>query len=87
MNSVTDIPEGMSYLIRKSPDQGVFATPRGLSQLTTSFVGNQCQGIHHILSFTSYINLHLDEIMCFIFRTICQRAFIKKQSTVRKTNG
>ena len=39
---------GMDCSIRRSPDQGVFATPRGLSQLTTSFVANQCQGIHHI---------------------------------------
>jgi hypothetical protein len=66
-------PKRMGYPIRKPPDQSVFATPRGLSQLATSFIDNQCQGIHHILSFTSYNTLHLDEIMCFIFRTICQR--------------
>lgn len=39
---------GMGYPIRKSPDQSVFATPRGISQLATSFVGNQCQGIHRM---------------------------------------
>jgi hypothetical protein len=39
----------MSYLIRKSPDHGVFATPRGLSQLTTSFISYQCQGIPCVL--------------------------------------
>jgi hypothetical protein len=33
--------------IRKSPDLGSFAPPRGLSQLTTSFVAFRCQGIHH----------------------------------------
>jgi hypothetical protein len=38
----------MGCPIRKSPDQCVFATPRGLSQLTTSFVASQCQGIRHI---------------------------------------
>ena len=38
----------VGYPIRKSPDQCVFATPRGLSQLATSFFGNQCQGIRHI---------------------------------------
>ena len=31
--------------IRKSTDQWIFAPPRGLSQLVTSFVGSWCQGI------------------------------------------
>ena len=31
--------------IRKFPDQWIFAPPRGLSQLITSFVGSWCQGI------------------------------------------
>ena len=31
--------------IRKSVDQCLFATPHSLSQLTTSFIGSQCQGI------------------------------------------
>jgi hypothetical protein len=34
--------------IRKSPDQSLFAAPRGLSQLVTSFVGFRRQGIHHM---------------------------------------
>ena len=34
------------YSIRKSPDQSVCATPRGLSQLTASFIVLRCQGIH-----------------------------------------
>ena len=33
------------FPIRKSPDQCVCATPRSLSQLVTSFIGSQCQGI------------------------------------------
>ena len=32
--------------IRKSADQCLLTTPRCLSQLTTSFFGSQCQGIH-----------------------------------------
>src|SRR5262245_57518744 len=32
--------------IRKSPDQSLFAAPRGLSQLTTSFFAVLRQGIH-----------------------------------------
>ena len=34
--------------IRKSPDQRLIASPRGLSQLTTSFIVFTYQGIHHM---------------------------------------
>ena len=33
------------FSIRKSAAKWIFAPPRGLSQLITSFVGSQCQGI------------------------------------------
>ncbi len=33
------------FPIQRSPDQRVFAPPRSLSQLITSFIGSQCQGI------------------------------------------
>jgi hypothetical protein len=42
------IPVKVGFPIRKSPDQSVCATPRSLSQLTTSFIAFKCQGIHHI---------------------------------------
>ena len=35
--------------IRKSPDRWIFAPPRGFSQLITSFIGCQCQGIRPAL--------------------------------------
>ena len=38
----------VGFPIRKSPDQRVFAAPRGLSQLTTSFFALRRQGIHHV---------------------------------------
>ena len=43
--------------IRKSADRGLFAAPRGLSQLVTSFVGSWCQGIHLMLfiAWTSFV--------------------------------
>ena len=41
----------MRSRIRISTDQGLFAAPRGLSQLITSFVGSRCQGILHMLFF------------------------------------
>ena len=35
----------VGFPIQKSADQRLFASPRSLSQLITSFVGSQCQGI------------------------------------------
>ena len=35
----------MGFPIRKSPDHRIFAPPRSLSQLITSFIGSWCQGI------------------------------------------
>ena len=40
--------------IRKSADRSLYAAPRSLSQLTTSFVVSESQGIHHAPLFTSY---------------------------------
>jgi hypothetical protein len=34
--------------IRKSPDQSLLPTPRGLSQSATSFIASWCQGIHQM---------------------------------------
>ena len=36
------------FPIRKSPDHRLFASPRGLSQLITSFIDFRRQGIHHM---------------------------------------
>src|SRR5262249_41090657 len=38
----------VGFPIRKSADQSLFATPRGLSQRTTSFIASQRQGIHQM---------------------------------------
>ena len=35
------------FPIRKSPDYGLLAAPRSLSQLSTSFIASDCLGIHH----------------------------------------
>src|SRR5438270_5944750 len=37
---------GWGCPIRTSPDHSLLATPRGLSQPSTSFIGSWCQGIH-----------------------------------------
>jgi hypothetical protein len=38
----------VGFPIRKSPDQSLFAAPRGLSQRITSFIACACQGIHQM---------------------------------------
>ena len=47
----------MGSPIRKSPDQRLFAPPRSLSQLTTSFFASESLGIHHTLlvTFLTYL--------------------------------
>ena len=42
------IPLRVGFPIRKSSDQSLFATPRSLSQRTTSFIASQRQGIHRM---------------------------------------
>src|SRR5438876_11885261 len=50
----------MDFSIRKSPDHRMLASPRGLSQLATSFIAYLRQGIHtHALSSLT-IKLTLD---------------------------
>ena len=47
----------MGCPIRKSPDHGLFAPPRSLSQLITSFFASESQGIPHALLVTFSNNL------------------------------
>ena len=56
------------FHIRKSPDRSLFAAPRSLSQLITSFIGSWCQGIHLMLLFawTSYLVLVLLNCLSFL---------------------
>ena len=48
MDSRRNDPEGPGFPIRKSADQSLLATPRGLSQRATSFIASWCQGIHRM---------------------------------------
>ena len=45
--------------IRKSADQGLFAPPRSLSQLITSFIASESQGIRHAPLLTFPYQTHL----------------------------
>ena len=59
--------------IRKFTDQGLFAPPRDLSQLITSFIASESQGIRHaplftfLISFTPFSQCGM--IYTFSFRT------------------
>ena len=45
------------FPIQKSTGKWIFAPNRGLSQLITSFIGSQCQGIHPALLFALPIRI------------------------------
>ena len=49
----------VGFPIQKSPDRWLFAPPRSLSQLTTSFFASKSQGIPHTLLFTFFYD-HLN---------------------------
>ena len=61
----------LSSLIRKSTDHGIFASPRSLSQLVTSFFGAMYQGIHlyalRSLIFRCFRIRRIDLILNFVF--------------------
>ena len=67
----------MGCPIRKSPDQRLFAPPRSLSQLITSFIASESQGIHHTLLITflliSYTFASIYATHSLYFLSICQR--------------
>ena len=71
------------FPIRKSADRSLFAAPRSLSQLITSFIGSWCQGIHLMLLFawtlcSVFLTLLFFELLEFL-RNIFQVA-VKKLS-------
>ena len=63
-----NVTQCVGFPIRKSPDRSLFAAPRGLSQLVTSFVGSWCQGIRPVLFFawTSYLYSLFSELLEFL---------------------
>ena len=65
----------MGCPIRKSPDQRLFAPPRSLSQLITSFIASESQGIHHTPLIT-FLMLYL-QLNITIIIPACQRTFFQ----------
>ena len=62
------------FPIRKSADRSLFAAPRSLSQLVTSFFGSWCQGIHLMLflAWTSSFSSSLKKIAFAFFAWVSQ---------------
>ena len=60
--------------IRKSADRSLFAAPRSLSQLVTSFVGSWCQGIHLVL-FLAWTSL-----FCFLCLSFANNLFYNEKA-------
>ena len=58
------------YPIRKSTDQELFPPPRSLSQVITSFIASESQGILHAPLLTFFVFY-----FCCISNPICQRTF------------
>lgn len=68
----------VGFPIQKSPDHRIFAPPRSLSQLITSFIGSQCQGIRpalFLLGLSDIIALISDGLLvcCFSTSLLLQR--------------
>ena len=74
-DSVYDVQKLLctDFSIRKSAGQSLLTTHRSLSQLTTSFFGSQCQGIHPALFFALPFALQkLSFLLILIQRFIMQ---------------
>ena len=64
------------FSIRKSAGQSSLTAHRSLSQLTTSFIGSQCQGIHPALMFALPFALQmLSHLLILIQRLLCKMFF------------
>ncbi len=71
---------GMGCPIGKSPAQRLFAPNRSLSQLITSFIASESQGIHHLLLLTFLLYYLL-----FFYPICCCRVFFPIMSKSVKT--
>ena len=85
MDSVcsTEVWASVSFLIQKSLDQWIFAPPQGLSQLITSFIGSQCQGIL-LAPFVAWPLFRFRKTYLYFRFSICQRDFTILLSLIAK---
>jgi hypothetical protein len=65
----------------------IFAPPRCLSQLVTSFIASESQGIHHALLFTFLSNQILLTFMLFQYVKELYELAVLSMSPVRRTDS
>ena len=66
----------VGFPIQISPDRWLFAPPRSFSQLITSFIGSQCQGIRPVLFLawpSRYHSVDTRRLCCLVFTLRCFR--------------
>ena len=66
----------LGFPIRKSADQFIFADPRGLSQLITSFIASESQGIPRVPFLTFFYYTAFCSV-CMLFDSCCVFRFIR----------
>ena len=95
-DSVYDVQKLLctDFSIRKSAGQSSLTTHRSLSQLTTSFFGSQCQGIHPALFFAlpfasetfvsadSHSAIHYAQISFGSFKPLATCSFTRLQISI-----
>ena len=72
--------------IRKSAHQSLLTAPRSLSQLTTSFIGSQCQGILHTLLLALPFVSVRNYVCRICYLTIKKTCFLNCRSSSRSFN-
>ena len=72
--------------IRKSAHQCLLTAPRSLSQLTTSFIGSQCQGILHTLLLALPFVSVRNYVCRICYLTIKKTCFLNCRSSSRSFN-
>ena len=66
----------VGFPIQTSLDRWIFAPPQGFSQLITSFIGSQCQGIRPVLFLawpSRYHSVDTRRLCCLVFTLRCFR--------------
>ena len=77
----------IGFPIRTSTDQSLFAAPRSFSQLITSFVVSESQGIPHTLLFASYSSTVKGYLFCaLMINYFCSLIYLITTTPVMSMN-
>src|ERR1700756_615681 len=73
----------LGFPIRKSADQFIFADPRGLSQLITSFIASESQGIPRVPFLTFFYSCAFCAARYAFFDSCCVFRIRSQESSVK----